>query len=290
MESQSVFNFKQNFNLRPSETDEAFKLRHSIFLVLVYLANAIIISTIVTLVFEGIFSIVKVDSSISTAITQTVTTVISLALTIPFVYKALYKDAQKSSKRFLLVLLMSIGFFVLYYAIIILYTKFIETNIIKGLVKINIISQETYALKTDSLNQQAIEQMFSNNISTAIAVPAIAVFGPIFEEIIFRKAFFRLFNFKKKSLNIILTSVLFGLIHVSSSIMLILSQIMMGKLTGNGNIGFDAVLLECIYFFNYFLAGAILGTVYSITGNNIVPSIIVHILNNSLVSILLILS
>lgn len=290
MESQSVFNFKQNFNLRPSETDEAFSFRHSVFLVLVYLAHAILISTIVTLIFEGIFSIVQVDPAISTAITQTVTTVISLGLTIPFVYKALYKDAKKSFKHFGLVLLMSFGFFVLYYLIIILYTKFIETNVIKGLVSINVISEETFAAKADSLNQQAIEQMFSNKISTIIVVPAVAVFGPLFEEIIFRKAFFRLFNFKHKSLNIVLTSILFGLIHVVSSILVIIMEIIMAKATGQGNTGFDAILIECIYFFNYFLAGVLLGTVYSITGNNIVPCFIVHFLNNALVSLLLILS
>ena len=179
-------------------------------------------------------------------------------------------------------LIFSLIAFVAFMAIIMVYNLTIQEFMIQLLVRLNIISEEVLKAYSESGNQQAINSMLTNPASAIIAIPTLVVLGPVTEELVFRKALFRLFNFKNNIFSILITAFLFGIIHVSSAILLNLTQI----LSGNIAYGIQTTILEIIYLGSYCLPGLLLGIVYSITGHNIYPVMLVHILNNALAVIL----
>ncbi len=121
---------------------------------------------------------------------------------------------------------------------------------------------------SDSQNQESIVNMFNNGylILTFISV---VIFGPIVEEIVYRKIIFKVFEKYKNIIPLIFSSVLFMLAHMSGD---------------NG--GFVNWLIICI---PYLGSGLALGGMYLLSKKNIYPVIIVHIINN-LISFILIIT
>ena len=115
-----------------------------------------------------------------------------------------------------------------------------------------------------SVNQQSIEYILFSKYGIFMIL-IIVVIGPILEELVFRKAIHKfLDNFKLPNwLIVLISSVLFGLIHVASA-------------------------GDFIYIFSYLFMGVALGTLERIT-KNIYPSIIVHMFINGMATALLIL-
>ena len=115
-----------------------------------------------------------------------------------------------------------------------------------------------------SLNQQAIEQSLLS--STGVLMIFITViFAPVLEELVFRKAMFRFF--KNHWIAMVVSSLVFGLIHVTSE---------------------TNVLDFVTNLITYSASGFALGYVYIKNKNNVWASILVHAVANA-VSIIFIL-
>lgn len=115
-----------------------------------------------------------------------------------------------------------------------------------------------------SLNQQAIERSLLSSTGVLMILVTI-IFAPILEELIFRKAMFRFF--KNQWVAMVVSSLIFGLIHVSS----------------------ERTFLD--FFTNlitYSASGFALGYVYIKNKHNVWSSILVHAVANA-VSIIMIL-
>ncbi len=123
-----------------------------------------------------------------------------------------------------------------------------------------------------SVNQIAVESMLSNNnpvIGQFLLILSVVIIGPIVEELVFRKAIFGLI--KSNMFAVILSSIFFALIHVSSEIM---------------NNSLSVIFISGI---PYFVLGCVFGFIYLRFNKNIFIPIFVHMLSN-LISIVLILS
>jgi len=116
----------------------------------------------------------------------------------------------------------------------------------------------------ESINQQIIVNALMSNGAILMIISAV-ILGPIVEELIFRKAIFGLF--KKNGSAIVVSSLVFGAIHLLNESSLVESLV-------NG--------------ISYFIMGFVFGYIYIKNNRNIVVPIIVHILSN-LISVLLIL-
>ncbi|MFI3211665.1 MAG: CPBP family intramembrane glutamic endopeptidase, partial [Peptostreptococcaceae bacterium] len=119
---------------------------------------------------------------------------------------------------------------------------------------------------SSSTNQIFIEVALSK--ATILTVISTVILGPIAEELIFRKCFFGLI--KNKKLALLASSLVFGFIHIISSI---------------GSFDFLETIMLLI---PYITAGILLGLIYIKTKLNIYYVTIIHILVN-LISIILIL-
>jgi membrane protease YdiL (CAAX protease family) len=115
-----------------------------------------------------------------------------------------------------------------------------------------------------SVNQEVIESALKSNGIVLMILSAV-ILGPIAEELIFRKAIFGLI--KKNSVALIVSSLVFGLIHL-------LNEETFSNLLVNG--------------VSYFIMGLIFGYIYIRNKRNIMVPIIVHIVSN-LISVLFIL-
>lgn len=284
---ESIINIKENFSKTPAQTDEAFSRKKAFYLILIYFANSLIISSILGLIIMGICNLFKVDKIITDAIVQLFSLVVPVGLAVPFVYKAFYRDFKVLKNKLGLSLLLILGLGLAFILLTTLYSNYIEKWIIQLFVNLNIIDSEVYKNFSSSINQITIEKLLSNNISAWIVAPCLVFFGPLFEEIIFRKALFRLFNFKKPILNIITTGALFGAIHVVMSIVIVATAMITSSISGEVIYTIDNIFLESIFFVNYFISGIVLGTIYVITGYNIIPTLIIHVINNLMVFIIL---
>lgn len=133
--------------------------------------------------------------------------------------------------------------------------------------------------KEGSTNQEAIEQMFGTSpLNIIILFFVIVIIAPILEELVFRKSIFKLF--KNRYLALIVSSLAFGLLHVISGAMVVLTEIL------NGQAYYLDFILELIYVIPYSLMGLGIGIAYMKSSNNIVAPMFAHMLNNLLSFIL----
>lgn len=115
-----------------------------------------------------------------------------------------------------------------------------------------------------SLNQQAIERSLLSSTGILMILMTV-IFAPVLEELVFRKAMFRFF--KNPWVAMVISSVLFGLIHVTSE---------------------TEILAFVTNLITYSASGFALGYVYIKNKNNVWASILVHAVSNA-VSIIFIL-
>lgn len=118
-------------------------------------------------------------------------------------------------------------------------------------------------LPGEAVNQQAIAASLFSRYGFLMIIVTI-VFAPLFEELIFRKAFFSLF--KKEYVALIFTSLLFGLIHV---------------------VGETSFLGFITNWVTYSSSGFVLGYIYIKNNHNIWSSILIHAVYNAVAIILM---
>lgn len=118
----------------------------------------------------------------------------------------------------------------------------------------------SFNLSTTSNNQQILELSIQNGGFIPILLSA-GILGPIVEELIYRKGIFGLF--KEESYAFLTTSLIFGVIHVLSSL-------------GYGYSPLDLALMTVPYI----VSGALFGVMYIRTNQNIWICTAVHMISN----------
>lgn len=116
----------------------------------------------------------------------------------------------------------------------------------------------------EAVNQQAIIGAVQSNFGILMVISAVFI-GPVIEELVFRKALFGLI--KKDSIALIVSTLIFGLIHV---------------------VGEASIAEAIVNGVSYFVMGFVFGYIYLKNERNIWVPTIVHIINNG-ISILFIL-
>ena len=170
---------------------------------------------------------------------------LTLSIILFFIYrKDLIKDFKDFIKNFGIITDVAIKYWVLGFALMIL-----SNSLISALTPVNI-----------SENEQSVRAMIST--TPVVAFFFICVFAPFIEEIIFRKSFKDALH--NKWLFIIMSGIVFGLLHVISSI----------------NSFYDL-----LYIIPYSLLGLFFALTYYET-NNIFSTIFVHFSHNLLLLII----
>lgn len=116
-----------------------------------------------------------------------------------------------------------------------------------------------------SANQDGINEMTSSTWGFISLFLVIGILDPIVEELIFRRALFQVF--KNNTISIIISSLSFGLLHMSNQSGTVLD--------------FFAILIP------YVTAGIVFSSLYVICNKNILVPIACHITNNA-VSLLIV--
>lgn len=130
---------------------------------------------------------------------------------------------------------------------------------------------------TSSVNQNFIEQLLKSHGAVFMFI-TIGVFAPIVEELVFRKAFFGLIKDDKKA--IIISSVSFGLLHVTTEII---------NLVSTSSFGIIPLLNVLVLSLPYIGMGFFLGYWYSKNNRNISLLIGMHAISNIFSGLLIIL-
>ena len=139
------------------------------------------------------------------------------------------------------------------------------------------------ARKGDATNQEQIEAMFNSSTTAIIILFFVTViFAPIVEELIFRKGIFTLI--KDPKLAIIVSSLVFGGLHVVSSTIVAVENWIIGEAT------YLTVILEFVYIIQYSLMGLGFGIAYVKSNKNVCATIFAHMLNNGVSFVTMILS
>lgn len=278
--------FDENLSKTPAEIDPPFKRRHSIVIVALYIFISNVLSLVIQLGLMLLSEIlaqfnVIIGDNLIISLSSTLNYVIMLIALLPFCIKSLLSDTKKAFRKPHVLLLVVIVAYLAFMMTLSIYSTFIEQNIINLCVRMGIFTQEFVDANASSENQQLIIEVLKDPMSAVVFIPSLIFIGPLCEEIVFRKAFFRLINSKKSVLNIIITGLIFGAIHVVPAILTAFLYIVMGT----EGYTFQNIILEIIYLGNYVLSGVMLGLLYSITGYNFVPAYIIHILNNTIATL-----
>ena len=127
-----------------------------------------------------------------------------------------------------------------------------------------------------SENQNSIVDMLSSPQRLAVMLYCVIliVIAPIVEELIFRKSMFgfmRKYNFSKNK-KIIISGILFGGIHVATSILVMIIE----------SAPINEIGTEMLLGIPYIVMGFVLGFIYSDSDENVVVPTLVHMFNNGL--------
>lgn len=285
-----VDNFRNNLSLQPSVIDSGFsRIKSALVLFLYYFATTFInlILTFAILIINEILTLfyIIIDIEVIESLLMTLTYITTILCLIPFFIKIIGSDIKKifktPIKAILIILILYLGVL----TITNLYYEFIEPLLINISVKLNIIDQSVVDSNLTSDNQASIEALYSHPIAMWILIPSVIFIGPLTEEMVFRKALFRIVNSKKNIINILISSLLFASIHVASGILLTaFTQILIDP-----KMAFQLIFLELIYSGGYFLAGLLLSTCYVLSGQNLIVVFIIHLLNNLLATLQIIM-
>ncbi len=129
-----------------------------------------------------------------------------------------------------------------------------------------------FNITSSSDNQEQIEKIMTGYYPI-ILVPALVILGPVCEELIFRRSFFNIFKMEtKKWIKIIVSGSVFGFIHVGMAVLLYIIEKAPSQI----------IIEELLLGVPYILQGIGLSYIYSRSEENILPVLIIHILNNLL--------
>ena len=131
-------------------------------------------------------------------------------------------------------------------------------------------------LPTEAGNEQGIvEILTSNTLNLALMSVTTIIFAPILEEIIFRKCFFNLLSRKFNTvMTVLLSGVLFGAIHIINPTIEAFSVALQDPTKWLN------VLIQFAYLFVYSIMGVGLSLTYQFSKRNLVPVILIHMINN----------
>ena len=285
-----VDNFKQNISLRASEVDSGFSRLKSALTIFLYYFCTLFVNLILSIIIVVVVEICRalglsIDQEVVEALSMTLTYIVTILCLIPLFIKVIASDIKKfiksPIKTILIVFILYLGFLVINN----IYYEVIEPLFVNIANKLNLISEETINLKQTSDNQASIEKYYAHDVAKWILLPSVVLIGPLTEEIVFRKAIFRLVNSKKNIVNIIIASITFALIHTVSGIL----NALLLQLPTNPDLAFEFILLELIYSIGYLMAGVLLSTCYVLSGQNLIVVFIIHLLNNLLATLQLIM-
>lgn len=170
-------------------------------------------------------------------------------------------------------ILLTIYFIIIYKKEIIYYIKNFKKSYIKTIIIYELIGFLLMMLSNYIINYLIIPNGLSINevnnrellLNNKIIYPIIlCIFIPILEEITFRLEFKK--NIKNKYIFLIISSLIFALLHIISS----------------------TKLIEIIYIIPYFILGLTFTSIYQKT-NNIISNIIAHILHNTIIVFIILL-
>ena len=190
--------------------------------------------------------------------------IVYVALTISLIYISKHyliedlKASKNNIRKIIIQILIGFGIF---------YISSIASSIFLWIFKIN----------DSSANQNALIEIVTGKYGPLVLF-TIVLLGPLCEEIIFRQSAFNLFKPGTKPwIKITITGAVFGFIHVATAI---LSYILMEE-------HYSVILKEFLLGIPYILQGIALSFIYHRSQNNIVPTAIIHILNNLLAAIVI---
>ena len=171
------------------------------------------------------------------------------------------------------------------------FALFLET--VLSIVSQSVISALYGDIPSTSLNESSINEILSSS-SMYLMIAPIVLLAPLVEEFAYRLGLMDLIGKKNKKVGLIISSLVFGLLHFNGYIYLIL--IIGDKLPEVINIGevketllidlsmdelVQGLVVECLNLPIYVFMGMALGMAYLYSGN-ICSSIIAHMANNGL--------
>ena len=268
-ESNKQANEIDSFELDHYENKKNYILGISLYFGIFYIAS-VIVSIIVSYIWMAINNVQTIDINsplYDKYMNDTLAWgnfsiyVIAMAVIIPFTFKFLKKDLKEFKKN------PGFNFKWFGLGILIMYAGIYTSAIIIELLSFNLEIE-------DSTNQKIIENIInSGGINLVLMFFMTIIFAPIIEEIVFRKCLFGLFK-KSNIKTVILSAILFAGIHIIPACIDIIPFIF----TGDKKIA--DLYLEFIYIFQYIGQAFALAFVYHKTKGNIIPCIMIHILNN----------
>lgn len=238
--------------------DFEVKRRNGILTVGSYLLVFYIVATVIAKILLDVFP--TDDMNFLSAMHNLIVYLLLFAAVIAINYKEIILEIKSfsSQQKLFLKILGAAGIF---YAIS-LFANTLVSNIEIYANIANRILDKHSSITSTAENQTAIEGMLQGNSFLPMVLSA-CIIGPICEELVFRKAFFAIF--KSKEVGIVVSSLCFGLIHITSSI----------------GMGYD-LLSMYLMTIPYVISGVAFGLVYIKNDCNIVMPTIVHMLSNTI--------
>lgn len=265
---------KENISIIDStNTNHSSAILISFICLLIYTVSFYILPYIVSPIMISIYSIInnipksvldpnsnlfdpEVYNKMAQLLNAVLQVVVYLICGIPLVilcFKQLVTDIKSFKKQYLLRILMGYG---------LIFGANIFSNILLTLLGANTIST----------NEQGIQSLLSTNVNITLLFIATVILAPIVEELVFRKSFFNVF--KDKTLALLISSIMFGLIHV------ILPTIDVITLCLKDQAVFVEILLELIQIIPYATMGIVIGITYLMSNKNVYTTIGLHAMNN----------
>lgn len=223
---------------------------------IIYFLGAVVVSLVFSLIVKN-FNLSMSENDLNSYINLAVYAILFGAL-IYICYKELFIDFKTLKEDKVSILYRIIASYGIFYAIN-LCISILTDNINTYANTVGTLLGQKNNLVLVSDNQSVIEEILSSKSAWAMIISA-GILGPVCEELVFRKAIFD--ACKTKEMALLLSSALFGSIHIISSI-------------GMYN-GLSIILMTIPYIFS----GVALGIIYIKNDCNIWVPTIVHILSN----------
>lgn len=223
---------------------------------LVYFVGAFAISVIFSLIIKQ-FNITMSELDMSSYLNFAVYLLL-FAILIYISYKELYQDFFDLKKDEISIFYKVIASYGIFYAINICVSALTQNIDMYANFVGNLLGQKNNLVLVSD-NQTSIEHMLASKSAWAMILSA-GILGPICEELVFRKGIFD--ACKTKEMGLLLSSLLFGSIHIISSL---------------GIYNLMSIILMSI---PYIVSGLALGIIYIKNDCNIWVPTIVHIISN----------
>ncbi len=156
-----------------------------------------------------------------------------------------FVTTKKDNKRFWIMLIAGL------IAVILMFLNSILANFI--------VSKLSDGSQITSSNQNIIEMMIKNGQAPIVFI-SVVFLAPFVEEMVFRKAIFKICDRFKPAIQILISSLIFALPHMLS--------------------GEQSITIWFVLFISYSISGALLGLIYYYSKKNIYTTMFAHMINN----------